>query len=105
MKILKYLCVDMDVHTQNSGLIVGEGKHGMLTMTEEGEKFEFEETATAKRRRNPRVWTGHRINVSRNLFGDLRVHLRELAINEQLDVTAVAKEIKHELETAKKELL
>ncbi len=105
MKYTTFLGVDLKVRTQESLPTVGESKIGMLTVVEDGEKFEFEELACVKRRRNPRVWTGHRINVSRNIFGNLRVHLRELELTEQLNVKAVTKEIKHELETAKRELL
>jgi len=105
MKHNTYLAVDLKVYAQENLPLVGESKNGMLTMTEDGEKFEFEEMAPQKRRRNPRIWSGHRINVSRNIFGNLKVNFRELEITKQLDVTAVTKEIKHELETAKKELL
>jgi len=104
MKILKYLCVDLDVHTQNSGLIAGESKHGMLTMTEDQEKFVFEEGVATKCRRNAKLWSGHRINVKKNIFGQLCVYFRRLEMTKELNAKQVAKEIQHELEAAKEEL-
>jgi len=104
MKTQKFLCIDLDVNTQSSGLLVGEGRNGMLTMTEDGEHFVFEEGLTSKPRRNAKLWSGHRINVKRNIFGQLCVHFRRLEMTKELNAKKVANEIQHELEAAKEEL-
>jgi len=104
MKHQTYLCVDLRTRTQDSFLTVGEGKTGMLTMTEDGEKFEFDEILPIKERRNAKLWSGHRLNVKKNIFGDVLVHFRRLEMNKKLNPTMVAKEIKYELQMAMKAL-
>jgi len=104
MKHQMYLCVDLRTRTQESFLIEGEGKVGMLTMTEEGERFEFDEILPIKQRRNAKLWSGHRLNVKKNIFGDVLVHFRRLEMNKKLNPKRVAKEIEYELEMAKRAL-
>lgn len=104
IKSQRFLCVDLELNTQNTFLTVGEGKNGRLTMVEDGEKFVFEEGARVAHTRNTRVWSGHRINVSRDLFGNYRVNLRHLELSSKTDAAKVGREILNELKNAKEEL-
>jgi len=106
MKRQRFLCVDLDVNTQQSGLLEGEGRQGVLTMTEDGEKFDFEEVTQNKTKSlNPKLWSGHRLNVKLNGLGQLLVSFRRLELHEDLDPDKVANEIKNELQAAKEELV
>lgn len=104
MKTTTFPCVDLHVTTQNSALIVGEGRNGRLTMTEDGERFEFEECTSTRCIRNQKVWSGHRINISKDVFGHYHVNLRRLELNDQTNPRKVANEIQNELKAAKEEL-
>jgi len=104
MKHQTFLCVDLRTRTQENFLVEGEGKVGMLTMTEDGEKFEFDEMEQIKERRNAKLWSGHRINVKKNMYGDTLVHFRRLQMDAKLNPKEVAKEIRQELQSAKRAL-
>jgi len=104
MKKKNFLCVDLDVYTHNTNLLTNEGRNGRLTMTEDNEHFVFEEQSSSQTHRNTRVWTGHRINITKDVFGHFRVNLRQLELSNKLDALKFAEEIKNELTTAKEEL-
>jgi len=101
----RYYCVDLKTNTINSHLIEGESRQGQLTMTQDGEQFQFDElTSTQRKALNPKLWSGHRINVKINSLGQLLVSFRRLELHEDLNPTKVANEIKNELIAAKEEL-
>ncbi|MCQ2343113.1 MAG: hypothetical protein MJZ75_06485 [Paludibacteraceae bacterium] len=104
MKHQTYLCVDLRTLTQDTPLQVGEGRKGMLTMTEDGERFEFEEGIHIAYPRNLKVYKGSKINISRTLDGHYMVNLRHLELTSDLNPKALGKLIAQELTEAKKEL-
>jgi len=104
MKYTTYPCVDLKVRTQNDFLQEGESKSGILSMTENGERFEFDELAPAKPHRNPKVWRGHYLSVTQNWFGEFYVHLKRMELHDKFKSRRIGKEITRELEMAFRDL-
>lgn len=99
-----YLCVDLTVKTQGRSLRTGYGRKGMLTMTEEGEQFVFDESVAAICERNPIVWEGSRLNVHKTKDGRYMVHLKRTELTAGLDPLVFSDEVFVELERAKRSL-
>jgi len=104
MKSNLYLCVDLKTRTQVSSLQLGEGRKGMLTMTEDGEKFEFDEQLRTTEARNMRVYKGSVVNVSKSTQGFYRVNMRFVKLTEKTNPKLLARLFKQDLEEAMKEL-
>lgn len=104
MKNQMYLCVDLQTRMQESDLQLGEGRKGMLTMTEDGEKFEFEEGVRSTYAHNIKVYKGSRVNVSRTWDGRYMVNLRHTELTTALNPKQLGKQIAQELTEAKKGL-
>lgn len=104
MKTQIYLCVDLKALTHDAHMEKGRGRIGMLTMTDRDERFEFCESRRRKDSRNPKVWTGDRLNVSLQPDGRYMITLRRLELSGSTDPLRIADEIFVELEQAKKEL-
>ncbi len=99
-----YLCVDLTAKTQGRSLRTGYGRKGMLTMTEEGEQFVFDESVAAICERNPIVWEGSRLNVHKTKDGRYMVHLKRTELTTGLDPLVFSDEVFVELERAKRSL-
>lgn len=99
-----YICVDLTARTQNTTLRIGKGKKGMLTMTEDGEKFEFDEQLPEMCERNPKIWTGRHLNIHKNKQGQYMVHFKRTELDSRLDPCNFADEIFEDIERAKTEL-
>ncbi len=104
MKKQMYLCVDLKVRTQGKGLVENEGRKGMLTMTENGEMFEFDEAASESSSRNIKVYKGKRLNVAKRKDGRYVVNFRHLELDGTTDPCTIGDEVFLDLERAKVEL-
>lgn len=104
MKKQIYLCVDLTARTQEHGLSVGVGRKGMLMMTEDGEKFEFDEALPQVCERNPKLWSGKLLNVHKNKKGELVVNFKRTVLDAKLDPCTFADELFLDVERAKVEL-
>lgn len=104
MKKTNYLCVDLKVRTQGRMLTENQCCKGMLMMREKGEKFEFDETLPDSYPRNPKVWKGTMLSVSKSKKGELIVNFKRIVLDTTLDPCKFADEVFVELERAKVEL-
>lgn len=99
------LCVDVVTRLQEDACMkVGKNYKGVLQMTEENEKLEFDETVRRMCDRNPTVWSGEHINVHKGKDGAYFVHLKKTELTSTLDPCTFADEVFVELERAKVEL-
>ena len=98
-----HLCVNL--HTRTEGNIMHEGdvKEGVLTMKSEM-VFDFVESVKLPRQRNPKVWGGKLLNISKDKTGRLMVNFHRTELTATLDPCAFADEIFIEIESAKVEL-
>lgn len=99
-----YLCVDLSANMQERPLLTGVGRKGMLTMTEEQEKFEFVEALPDSSLRNPLVWKGQYINVHLNKQNEYVVSMRRTILTTSLKPRKFANAVSKELINAQKEL-
>lgn len=104
MKKQIYLCVDLIARTQQTILTTGHGRKGILMMTEDREKFEFDEALPQNCDRNPKLWAGKLLNVHKNKRGELMVNFKRTILDATLDPCKFADEVFVELERAKIEL-
>ena len=104
MKKQNFLCVDLKTLTQETGLQPGEGRKGMLTMTEESEKFMFVEGIGRKRQPTNRVIAGKRLNINLTPDGRLMVYMRKVELTRYFNPHTFANEIFTELANAKADL-
>lgn len=105
MKKQIYLCVDLVAHTFKKQLRVAKGTKGVLMMMEENESFEFTEALPTRCNRNPIVWQGKRLNISKDADGTLKVNFKQLKLNDSCNLDVVAKEIRMDLKQARKDLI
>lgn len=99
------LCVDFITRLQeDASMKMGKNYKGVLRMTEENEKLEFDETVRRTCERNPIVWTGKHMNVHKDKNGSYSIHLKKLELTSTLDPCTFADEIFLEIERAKVEL-
>ena len=101
MKKQNFLCVDLKTLTQETGLQPGEGRKGMLTMTEESEKFMFVEGIGRKRQPTNRVIGGKRLNINLTPDGRLMVYMRKVELTRYFKTHALGNEVLIELGNAK----
>ena len=104
IKKQNYLCVDLVARMQERDLREGEVRKGMLVMTHDQERFEFDEFERERWTRNPLVFQGEYINVHRDKNGHYVVALRKLELSTWCNVIRVGNAIITELLTAKKML-
>jgi len=104
MKTQNYLCVDLRTWMQDTNLVEGQTRTGMITMTRDGEKFEFEEVNPNRHFRNPKVWTGRYISVTCNAYDEYHVHFRRLLLDDHFRPGKYGREIARELTLAMEEL-
>lgn len=74
----------------------GEILNGVLRRDSE-EHYTFVETPSAATRRNPQVFVGRRITVTRRSDGSLRPNFRPVAMGNDFDSAAYATEVANEL--------
>lgn len=105
MGIIKntHLCVNIKTRTQNTIMHSGENRKGMLSMVNE-DQFEFDEQLPQTCERNPKIWTGKRINVHKNRKGQYVINFKHLVLDSQLDPSNFADEVFIDVERAKTEL-
>ncbi len=105
MKKNVMLCVDFITRLQEDAYMkVGKNYKGVIRMTEENEKLEFDETVRRTCERNPIVWTGKHMNVHKAKDGSYSIHWKKLELTSTLDPCKFADEIFLEIEKAKVEL-
>lgn len=99
------LCVDFITRLQeDASMKMGKNYKGVLRMTEENEKLEFDETVRSTCDRNPTVWTGSHINVHKGKDGTYSIHLKKTLLTSTLDPCTFADELFLDVERAKVEL-
>lgn len=105
MKKNVILCVDLITRLQEDAYMkVGKNYKGVIRMTEENEKLEFDEQVHRTYERNPTVWTGSLINVHKGKDGNYFVNLKKTELNSSLDPCNFADELFLDVERAKVEL-
>ena len=105
MGIIKntHLCVNIKTRTQNTIMHPGDNRKGMLSMKNE-DQFEFDEQLPQTCERNPKIWSGKRINVHKNRKGEYVINFRHLVLDSLLDPSNFADEVFIDVERAKTEL-
>jgi len=103
MKKTTHLCVDLKEIAQLNLLKDGQAHAGVLTRRDDC-TFLFEEQTRDTVVRNPRVFAGQHLNVSKNGEGRYVVHLRRLELTTSTDPLAIADQIYWELVNAKQML-
>ena len=99
------LCVDFITRLQeDASMKMGKNYKGVIRMTEENEKLEFDEQVHRTCERNPTVWTGKHMNVHKGKDGAYFVHLKKTELNSTLDPCKFADEVFLDVERAKVEL-
>lgn len=96
-----YLCVDLKTRTQASHFANGESRKGMLSMSKDGEQFEFDERVLDCYPRNIKVYRGKRINVAKTSDGRYVVNFRHLELDTKLQPRSVGQSLIQELKEAK----
>lgn len=99
-----YDMVDVTTYTHETLMTTGIGRVGMLTMTEDHERFEFHEGMNARYARNPKLYRGKYLNVHRDKHGHYQVHFLRMELTRRMNPERVSKAIGRELRTAKKML-
>lgn len=99
------LCVDLVTRLQeDSCMKMRKNYCGVLRMTVNNEKLEFDETVSKTVERNPTVWSGTHINVHKEKNGSYSIHFRKVELTAALDPCSFADEIFLDVERAKVEL-
>ena len=104
MKKQNYLCVDLKTRMQKSDIQVGEARKGMLVMTQDQERFEFDELVPERWTRNGKVFEGRMLNVAMDKQGRYRINFHRMTLDQSLAPAGVAALVLKDLLNAKKEL-
>lgn len=105
MKKNVMLCVDFITRLQeDASMKMGKNYKGVIRMTEENEKLEFDEQVHRTCERNPTVWTGKHMNVHKGKDGAYSIHWKKLELTSTLDPCTFANEVFLDVERAKVEL-
>ncbi len=98
------LCVDLKTQLLDDAVVKpGKAYQGVLTKDSEvdeffcDEHFTFIESAPAIVKRNPRVFTGQYITITRWPDGSYRAHLKPVEISDGFDIVAYATAVGNEL--------
>lgn len=97
------LCADVKMYTQETLMKVGQTRKGALTMQDEY-RLQFDEQLPQTCERNPKIWTGKRINVHKNRKGEYVMNFRHLVLTGFFDPSNFADEVFLDVERAKVEL-
>ena len=104
MKNQNYFCVDLKTRMQTSDIRVGEARKGMLVMTQDQERFEFDECVPERWTRNSKVWEGQVLNVSKDKQGRYCIHLHRMVLEQSTAPAGVAALVLADLLNVKREL-
>lgn len=104
MKKQIYLCVDLKAMTAETCFRPQESRTGVLSMQDE-DNFVFYEAAKRSNNRNPRLWSGKTLNISKKPDGSLSVNFKPMILDDDASVLKVAGSIYRDLMTAKRALL
>ena len=104
MKKQLLLCIDLIARLQNGTLKVGESHKGVLVMTQDQERVEFDEQVKRSCERNPKVWEGKHLNVHKNRKGEYVMNFKHLVLTSLLDPYTFADEVFADVERAKVEI-
>lgn len=104
MKKQNYLCVDITTRMQESDIQVGEARKGVLVMTRDQERFEFDECIPERYVRNPKVWEGRTMNVAKDKQGRYQINFRKMVLDRNMAPTGTAALILADLLNAQKAL-
>lgn len=103
MKTQIYLCVDLKAMTQDTHFHPQESRTGILSMQDE-DNFIFYEAEPQRERRNPRLWSGKMLNISRKSDGQLSVNFKPMRLEGQTNVEELIATIHLDLLKAKNDL-
>lgn len=104
IKKQNYLCVDLKTRMQERDIRVGEARKGMLVMTHNQERFEFDECVPERWTRNGKVWEGRTLNVALDKQGRYRINFHRMVLDQSLAPAGVAALVLADLLNAKKEI-
>jgi hypothetical protein len=104
MKKQIYLCVDLKAVTEETCFEPQESRTGLLTMLDE-DHFLFYEAARKSNKRNPRLWSGKTLNISKKPDGSLSVNFKPMILDDDASMLKVAGSIYRDLMAAKRDLL
>lgn len=104
MKKQIYLCVDLKAVTEETCFEPQESRTGVLSMLDE-DHFLFYEAARKSNKRNPRLWSGKTLNITKKPDGSLSVNFKPMILDDDASVLKVAGSIYRDLMAAKRDLL
>ena len=104
MKKQIYLCVDLKAMTAETCFRPQESRTGVLSMQDE-DNFVFYEAARKSNKRNPRLWSGKTLNISKKKDGSLNVNFKPMQLDDKTSVLSLAGSIYRDLMAAKRDLL
>ena len=104
MKKQIYFCVDLKTRMHNHDICEGEARKGILVMTHDQERFEFDEQVPESRSRNTKVWCGQTLNIAKDKQGIYRINFHRMELNHALAPAGIAALVLADLLNAKKQL-
>ena len=99
-----YFCVDLKTCMQERDIRAGEARKGVLVMTHDQERFEFDELVPERWTRNGKVFEGRMLNVAKDKQGRYRINFHQMTLDGSLAPAGVAALVLADLLNAKKEL-
>ena len=99
-----YFCVDLKTRMQERDIRVGEARKGMLVMTHDQERFEFDELVPERWTRNGKIFEGRMLNVTKDKQGRYRINFHQMTLDSGLAPAGVAALVLADLLNAKKEI-
>ena len=104
MKNQNYFCVDLKTRMQERDIQVGEARKGVLVMTHDQERFEFDECVPERWPRNAKVFEGHVLNVTKDKKARYQIHFHRMVLTRTLVPAGIAALVLADLLKAKKEI-
>ena len=104
MKKQNYLCVDLKTRMQERDIEVGEARKGVLVMTHDQERFEFDELVPERWTRNGKIFEGRMLNVTKDKQGLYRINFHRMVLDPTTAPAGVAALVLADLLNAKKEI-
>lgn len=100
------LCVDLKTILRSSRIAeLGKAYKGILTHDAESHFTFVESTSTEPRKRNPHVYVGNVLTVTRRNDGTYRPNLRDVRIKQGFDIDDYADNVAREIRNALKGLV
>lgn len=104
IKKQNYFCVDLVTRMQENDIQLGEARKGVLVMTQDQARFEFNECVPENYSRNAKIWKGTMLNIAKDKLGRYCINFRHMELNQSLEPGGVCALILADLLNAKKEL-